>query len=137
MGIRAGRDLVSALDGSIEVGDVVWQQMYDPQHPTPQATLAERIAAGKTYGDRRIMRVLGIWPYKGDSCNSCLGAGRSMLRDRLPCVPCSGAGVIHRPHVTVRWALAEYGREGDDSTHSWVDDSWCVLEHATLDGALW
>jgi hypothetical protein len=127
---------MSALDGTLEVGDLVWQQMYDPQHPSFDATLAERIAAGKTYGDRRKMRLLGIWPYDGDRCNSCLGSGRSMVRERGVCQPCGGAGKFHRPHVTVRWQLAEAGREGDHSTYSWVDDGWCVLEHVTDEGAL-
>jgi hypothetical protein len=127
---------VSALDGVIEVGDVVWQQMYSPQHPAWDSTLTERIASGKTYGDRREMRVLGIWPYEGDRCASCLGSGRSMLGDHPPCAPCAGVGTIWRPHITVKWMLAEVGREGDHSTYSWVDDSWCLLEHAVTAGAL-
>ncbi|WP_291053669.1 hypothetical protein [Herbiconiux sp.] len=125
---------MSALDGVIEVGDVVWQQMYDPQHPAWHAMLAERIARGKTYGDRRQMRVLGIWPYEGTPCAACTGCGRRL--DHSPCPACSGTGVIHRPHTTVKWMLAEVGREGDHSTYSWVDDNWCVLEHVVTEGAL-
>jgi len=51
---------MSVLDGTLEQGDLVWQQMYSPTHPLWTSTLQERIAAGRTFGQRRLMRLVRV-----------------------------------------------------------------------------
>lgn len=99
--------IVSVLDGQFEVGDLVWQQMYSPTHPRFWATLEERIAGGVLYGKRRLMRVAGVYE------------------------PDPGM-----PPATVKWWLVDPEHPTAQAHMSWVDDNWCVLEHAQTDGML-
>ncbi len=113
---------MSALDGVLEVGDVVWQQMYSPVHPAWQSTLAERMADGQTYGRRRMMRLAGI--YRDGVDGPCPHADENGLH------PLSGQPIHdHTEH---------YYCVGIDkpSDESWTDNNWCVLEHAAVEGAL-
>lgn len=93
------------------VGDLVWQQMYSPQHPAHDSTITERIEHGRTYCARRLMRLHGIRPdFRGQ------GVTRWFLMDPW------------RPVATG----FPTGREGP----SWVESDWCVLESVTLAEAL-
>jgi hypothetical protein len=110
---------VSVLDGVLEVGDLVWQQMYSPTQPAWDATLAQRIEGGALYGERRLMVLVSVRP-----CDGC----STDLADRNNPTPLP-------PH-SAHWLLAQPGRENDRDHYSIVDDNWCVLEHAESDG-LW
>lgn len=114
---------MSALDGTLEVGDIVWQQMYSPVHPNPHATLAERIAGGVTYMQRRQMRLKRIWRDGVDG--PCPHADEDGLH------PLSGLPLDeHSEH----YYCVALDNEADGSS---TTNNWCVLEHAEVDGALW
>lgn len=115
---------MSALDGTLEAGDVVWQQMYSPVDPSWQATLAERIAGGVTYGHRRLMVLRGI--YRDGVDGPCPHADENGLH------PLSGKPM---PEHTEHYYCVADDNPRDES---WTDNNWCVLEHAdTPAGALW
>lgn len=80
-------------------GDIVWQQMYNPQTPTPDSTITERVAAGATYGRPRLMIVREIHAHDD---------GR---RTRW-----------------VLQVTDPNRRRGGTHGYSWVEDDWCVLE---------
>lgn len=109
---------MSALDGVLEVGDLVWQQMYSPSEPSWDATIEERVAGGVTYGARRLMRLVYVVEHFDSNAYQ-----RSLGMD----VPVTDV---------TRWGLAEPGREGDRDHFSHVESDWCVLEHAEVEGAL-
>ena len=113
---------MSALDGTLEVGDIVWQQMYEPTKPSWDATLEERIAGGLTYGKRRQMRLVRI--YRDGIDGPCPNAGSDGLH------PLSGNPMD--PHSEHYYCVSLDGHD-----ESWTDNNWCVLEHADTDGALW
>jgi hypothetical protein len=114
---------VSALDGRLGAGDIVWQQMYSPVHPSWDSTLDERIAGGVTYGTRRMMRLRGI--FRDGVDGPCPHAGEDGLH------PLSGKPIpAHSEHY---YCVAL----DNDADTSGTDDNWCVLEHAEVDGALW
>lgn len=63
------------------VGDLVWVQMYSPQHPEIDSTIEERIAHGKTYLERRLMIVTAVHPdhpRPGLTCWSTRKPGRDL-----------------------------------------------------------
>lgn len=102
---------MSAITGAIEVGDLVWQQMYNPLGDPC-------IRPGNEYMRRRLMRVAGIV----ENYDSTAYA-RSMGRDL-------------EPTSVTRWHLVDPERPNDESRMSWVESDWCVLEHAVTEGAL-
>jgi hypothetical protein len=116
---------MSALDGVLEVGDLVWQQMYSPTQPRWEATLEERIEGGVLYGPRRLMRL--VWLHRDGIDGPCPHADDSGLH------PLSGKPL---PTHSQHWHLAAPGRERDRDHYSIVDDNWCLLEHAEDEGAL-
>ena len=96
-----------------KVGDLVWQQMYDPQMPAGDSTIQERIAGGMRYGERRQMIVRHVVPHYDPTAYA-----RSLGRK------------IAQRFVT-RWVLqeADPARRRDECRgYSWVEDDWCVLE---------
>lgn len=114
---------MSALDGVLEVGDLVWQQMYEPTRPSWQATLEERIAGGITYGKRRQMRLTRI--YRDGIDGPCPNADAEGLH------PLSGQPL---PPHTEHYGLVA---PDDKSDTSGGDDNWFVLEHVVEEGGLW
>ena len=107
-----------------QVGDLVWLQMYDPQAPTPEATIEERVAHGQTYGQRRQMIVRGITPDYDSTAYS-----RSL-------------GLDVAPRLVTRWTLQDpdpQRRRDECRGYSWVESDWSVLEpvNPTEDGRLW
>lgn len=117
---------MSALDGVLEAGDIVWQQMYSPTHPAWDSTLEERIAGGVLYGGRTQMRLISI--YRDGVDGPCQHADENGLH------LLSGKPIwAHSEH----YVTAVLGREGDGDHYSITDDNWCVLEHAEAGGGLW
>lgn len=116
---------MSALDGVLEVGDLVWRQMYSPTQPSWDATLEQRIDGGVLYGRRELLRLVRVHHDGVDGpCPNCDDDGLHPLSGKpLP---------VHTQH----WTFAVPGREGDRDHYSYTDDNWCVLEHADVDGAL-
>lgn len=94
----------------VAVGDLVWQQMYSPTHPRWDSTLEERIEGGVLYGERRLMRVAGVYPHHPEPTVD----GRDVTR----------------------WWLVDAERPRDSSLMSYVESDWCVLERVVEDGAL-
>lgn len=45
---------------TFQVGDLVYEQLWSPVEPAPDSTIEERIAHGRKYGQRRLMRLRGI-----------------------------------------------------------------------------
>lgn len=114
---------MSALDGTLEVGDLVWQQMYNPTKPCWDASLEERITAGQTYGERRKMRLIYLHRDGIDGpCTYGDGSGVNPLSGK-PMPAHSEHYVVTDPH------------NKDD--YSITDDNWCVLEHVHDQEALW
>ncbi|QJU54369.1 hypothetical protein SCB71_14585 [Herbiconiux sp. KACC 21604] len=116
---------MSALDGAIEAGDLVWQQMYSPTDPEWASTLEERIEHGRFYGDRTQMRVVRI--YRDGIDGPCRQVGKDGMH------PLSGKPL---PAHTEHYITCVPGSENDRDHYSSTDNNWCVLELATEDGAL-
>ena len=102
------------------IGDLVYEQLYDPSHPRWDASIEERVAGGHFYGQRKLMLLSGIIPnYNGSEY------AQSMGRD-LP------------NRIVTRYWLVDPDRPNDESHMSWVESDWCVLESAAADeGMLW
>lgn len=101
------------LDGYDPVpgDDLVWQQMYSPQLPAWDSSITERIQRGQTYGHRRLMEVVEVFPYY---CHGIPAGGRTTSRAR----------------PLTRWMLrpADPQQRGGDFPYSLVENDWCVLE---------
>lgn len=104
----------STLDGyTPAVGDLVWQQMYDPGHPEADSTIEERVAHGRPYGPRRQMIV------RSTTKNYDAHEYARQMGQALP------------PRLVERWALQAADlkdRRGECRGFSWVESDWCVLE---------
>lgn len=114
---------MSALDGQLEAGDIVWQQMYEPTKPDWQATLDERIAGGITYGKRRLMVLKHIH--------------RDGIDGPCPYVDANGVHPLSGKPMPPHSAHYHCVHPDDAGDYSNTDNNWCVLEHAEIDGALW
>lgn len=96
-------------DDEFTVGQLVWQQMFSPQHPEWTSTIEERVTSGKTYGPRRLMRLRGIIPnYRVD----------------------------RNGNAVTRWWLSDPDRPNDASGMSYVESDWCVLTDASAEAAM-
>ena len=111
---------MSAAQAGFAVGDLVYEQMYDPSLPHWGASLEERIAEGRAYGQRKLMLLAGITLDYNSSAYA-----QSMGRD-LP------------DRIVTRYWLVNPDRPNDESHMSWTESDWCVLESAASDqGLLW
>lgn len=105
--------MTTTLDGYVPApGDLVWQQMWSPQQPTPDSSIHERVAHGTPYGERRLMVVDSVTP--GHDAHDY---ARSLGAD-LP------------PRIVTQWVLlpADPALRRRDAYLSIVEDDWCVLE---------
>lgn len=113
--------MTSTLDGTYTpaVGDLVWEQLYDPQRPANDSSIRERVDAGLELGERSLMEL------------------HKITRDYDPTEYARGLGADLEPRSVTRWYLVDPGKPNEPSRMSWVEDDWCVLEPAGEDqGAL-
>lgn len=92
--------------------------MYDPTMPRWDSTIEERIANGRHYGQRRLMRLAGIV----ENYNSAEYA--------------QSLGSDAPSKYTTRWWLVDPERPNDESQMSYVESDWCVLEDASGEGGM-